>query len=149
MKGKIGVIGFGNIAKAIITPLLDKGLINPKDVFCLVKTSNSLENIKKNYKYNVNIIQSDTKESNSVWNCQIILLAIKPQQLQDIIESQDNKQNEQLMISILAGVSIEKLSKKFPNHRCARVVTNIPIIVGRGLTGICWGEKISEEDTGF
>ena len=149
MKGKIGVIGFGNIAKAIITPLLDKGLINPKDVFCLVKTSNSLENIKKNYKYNVNIIQSDTKESNSVWNCQIILLAIKPQQLQDIIESQDNKQNEQLMISILAGVSIEKLSKKFPNHRCARVVTNIPIIVGRGLTGICWGEKISEEEKQF
>ena len=39
MNSKIAVIGFGNIAKAIITPLLDKKLINPKDVFCLVNSN--------------------------------------------------------------------------------------------------------------
>jgi len=48
---KIAIIGFGNIAKAIITPLLDKKIINPKDVFCLVNSKKSLESIKKNYKY--------------------------------------------------------------------------------------------------
>ena len=38
MNSKIAVIGFGNIAKAIITPLLDKKLINPEDIYCLVKS---------------------------------------------------------------------------------------------------------------
>ena len=44
---KIAVIGFGNIAKAIITPLLEKNLIRPEDIYCLVKSKESLENIKK------------------------------------------------------------------------------------------------------
>ena len=44
---KIAVIGFGNIAKAIITPLLDKRLINPGDVYCLVSSKKALRILKK------------------------------------------------------------------------------------------------------
>ena len=47
MTDKIAIIGFGNIASAIITPLLDNKLIQPKNVFCVVNTEKSLENIKK------------------------------------------------------------------------------------------------------
>jgi len=53
---KIAIIGFGNIANAIITPLLDQKLIDPENVFCVVKSEESFENIKKNYKYNINNI---------------------------------------------------------------------------------------------
>ena len=42
-----------------------------------------------------------------------------------------------------------KLTQKFPNHKCVRVVTNIPITVGKGLTGISWGEKITKEQKEF
>ena len=45
---KIAIIGFGNIAKAIITPLLVKKLIKPENVFCVVKSEKSFENIKEN-----------------------------------------------------------------------------------------------------
>ena len=44
MTDKIAVIGFGNIANAIITPLLDKKLIQPESVYCLVNSKKSLEN---------------------------------------------------------------------------------------------------------
>ena len=44
MTEKIAIIGFGNIANAIITPLLDKKLIQPENVYCLVKTEKSLQN---------------------------------------------------------------------------------------------------------
>ena len=47
MTDKIAIIGFGNIARAIITPLLDNKLIQPENVFCLVNTEKSFENIKK------------------------------------------------------------------------------------------------------
>ena len=55
MTDKIAIIGFGNIAKAIITPLLDKNLIQAENVYCVVNSEKSLENIKKNYKHNINV----------------------------------------------------------------------------------------------
>ena len=145
MTDKIAIIGFGNIANAIITPLLDKKLIKPENIFCVVNSKKSLENIKKNYKYNINIYQSNSKDSNIIWDCEVKLLSVKPQQLKEINQV-DNKQNkENLLVSILAGVSINRLTQKFPNHKCVRVVTNIPITVGQGITGIAWGEKITKD----
>jgi pyrroline-5-carboxylate reductase len=144
---KIAVIGFGNIAKAIITPLFDKKLLNPKDIYCLVNTKKSLENIRKNYKYDINIFQANSKGSEIIWDCKVKLLSVKPQQLKNIIELEKNKNN--LLVSILAGVSLEKLIKKFPNHKCVRVVTNIPITIGKGLTGISWGDEITEDQKQF
>ena len=144
MTSKIAVIGFGNIAKAIITPLFDKKLLNPKDVYCLVNTKKSLENIRKNYKYDINIFQANSKGSEIIWDCNVKLLSVKPQQIKNIIELENNNNNN-LLVSILAGVSLEKLIKRFPNHKCIRVVTNIPIIIGKGLTGISWGDEITED----
>ena len=147
MTSKIAVIGFGNIAKAIITPLFDKKLLNPKDVYCLVNTKKSLDNIRKNYKFDINIFQANSKGSEIIWDCKVKLLSVKPQQLKNIIELEKNKNN--LLVSILAGVSLEKLIKKFPNHKCVRVVTNIPITIGKGLTGISWGDEITEDQKQF
>ena len=147
MTSKIAVIGFGNIAKAIITPLFDKKLLNPKDIYCLVNTKKSLENIRKNYKYDINIFQANSKGSEIIWDCKVKLLSVKPQQLKNIIELEKNKNN--LLVSILAGVSLEKLIKKFPNHKCVRVVTNIPITIGKGLTGISWGDEITKDQKQF
>ena len=152
MTSKIAVIGFGNIAKAIITPLFDKKLLNPKDVYCLVNTKKSLENIRKNYKYDINIFQSSSKDSEIIWDCQVKLLSVKPQQLKNIIELESNKNDRKdrnIIVSILAGVSLQKLIKRFPSHKCVRVVTNIPITIGKGLTGISWGKEITEDQKKF
>ena len=147
MTSTIAVIGFGNIAKAIITPLFDKKLLNPRDVYCLVNTKKSLDNIRKNYKYDINIFQANSKDSEIIWDCQVKILSVKPQQLKNIIEVNNNKKN--LLVSILAGVSLKTLTKKFPNHKCVRTVTNIPITIGKGLTGISWGEGIEDDEKKF
>ena len=147
MTTKIAVIGFGNIAKAIITPLFDKKLLNPEDVYCLVNTQKSLDNIRKNYNYDINIFKANSKDSEIIWDCAVKLLSVKPQQLKNIIEVNKNKKN--LLVSILAGVSLENLIKKFPNHKCVRVVTNIPITIGKGLTGISWGNEITVDQKKF
>ena len=133
---KIAVIGFGNIAKAIITPLLDKKLIQPENVYCVVNSEKSFKNIKTNYKHNINIYKSSSHESKIIWDCKVKLLAVKPQHLIDINEPDNLKSKDNLLVSILAGVSINRLTQKFPKHKCVRVVTNIPITVGKGLTGI-------------
>ena len=149
MTDKIAIIGFGNIANAIITPLLEKKLLQPENVYCVVNSRKSLEKIKKNYNYNINVYKSGSKESEVIWDCQFKLLSVKPQHFQDITEGDNLKNRNNLLVSILAGVSINKLIQKFPNHKCVRVVTNIPITVGKGLTGIAWGENISKDQEIF
>ena len=47
MTNKIAIIGFGNIAKAILTPLLDKNLIHPEDVYCVVNSEKKFRKYKK------------------------------------------------------------------------------------------------------
>ena len=63
MTDKIAIIGFGNIAKAIITPLLEKKLIQPEDVYCVVNSEKSYQNLKTNYKHSINIYKSTSKDS--------------------------------------------------------------------------------------
>ena len=149
MTDKIAIIGFGNIAKAIVTPLLDKKIIHPENVFCVVNSEKSLENINDNYQHNINVYKSSSKESKIIWECQFKLLSVKPQHLKEIIEVDNIKTKQNFLVSILAGVSINTLNQKFPNHKCARVVTNIPITVGKGLTGIAWGENLTTDQKKF
>ena len=149
MTDKIAIIGFGNIANAIVTPLLDKKLIQPENVYCVVNSGKSLENIKRDYKHNINVYDSSALDSNLIWDCKYKLLSIKPQQFNDIREAHHIKNKDNLIVSILAGVSINKLTQKFPNHKCVRVVTNIPITIGKGLTGISWGDEITEDQKKF
>jgi len=50
-----------------------------------------------------------------------------------------------LLISVLAGVSLARLQRLFPAHRCVRAVPNTPALVGAGLTALAWGEGIEQE----
>ncbi len=149
MTDKIAIIGFGNIANAIVTPLLDKKLIQPENVYCVVNSGKSLENIKRDYKHNINVYDSSSLDSNLIWDCKFKLLSVKPQHLENITEAINIKNHDNLLVSILAGVSINTLSQKFPNHKCVRVVTNIPITVGKGLTGIAWSENLTKDQKQF
>ena len=124
MTDKIAVIGFGNIANAIVTPLLDKNLIHPENVYCVVKSEKSLEKIKKNYKYNINAYKSSSKDSKIIWDCQVKLLSVKPQHLKNISEAGNISNKDNLLVSILAGVSINRLTQKFPNHKCCLLYTS-------------------------
>tara|TARA_Y100001978_G_scaffold16223_1_gene12588 strand:+ start:2704 stop:3519 length:816 start_codon:yes stop_codon:yes gene_type:complete len=146
---KLGVIGFGNIAKAIINPLLENNFLQPEEIICVVNSRKSFENIKSTYKFNVNIFESSAEESQLVWDCPFKLLSIKPQQLKYIKEVGKKINSKNVIISILAGVNLKTLENKFPNHNCIRCVTNIPITINKGLTGISWGKEISESQQIF
>ena len=149
MSNKLGIIGFGNIAKAIVTPLLDKKLFEPDQIFCLVKSKKSLDDIKNFYPYKINVFLKDSNDSKLVWDIPVKLLSVKPQQLEELVELSFIKKQDNTIVSILAGVSLRRLEEKFPNHNCVRAITNIPILIGKGLTGISWGSTIKEDKKNF
>ena len=81
-------------------------------------------------------------------NSQVLLLAIKPQVLDVVaadLVNQKPKDERSLVISILAGVPLSRLSKVFPNQPIIRVMPNTPAIIGAGITAIAAGEDVTPE----
>ena len=87
MKYNLGVIGFGNIARAIVTPILDKKLLEPSQIFCLVRSKSTYENIKESYNHNINLYLADSSDKSLVWDCPVKIISVKPQQLEYIRET--------------------------------------------------------------
>lgn len=78
-----------------------------------------------------------------------IVLAVKPQMLADVIASTPAFAAfaPRLVVSIMAGVTREKLIHSLPgSHRIARVMPNLPISVGKGMTAIADDPALPPED---
>lgn len=78
-----------------------------------------------------------------------IVLAVKPQMLQEAVSSMTDlaASPPRLIVSILAGVTRERLSRALPTqHRITRVMPNLPISVGKGMTAIAESAAQGDED---
>lgn len=78
-----------------------------------------------------------------------IVLAIKPQMLSTVIESTPALSDaRRLVVSIMAGATRESLGSAIPGgHRIARVMPNLPISIGKGMTAIAEDPALPPEDT--
>ena len=131
------------MAKAIVSPLLERGEYNPQQVLGIVGRSSSIASALNDLPQEVKVVSSKDSLSKEVWKAPIKILAVKPQQLSKIKESVSSFQsNDQfpkpLLISVLAGITLKSLKKAFPRHTCVRAVPNTPSLVGQGLTGLAW-----------
>jgi len=76
---------------------------------------------------------------------QTVILAVKPQNYRDVLdEHQANIHPEAMVISILAGISIDALQNALPGRRIVRAMPNTPATIGQGLTALCAAEDISD-----
>ncbi len=136
------------MAKAIISPLFERGEIKPENVFGIVGGTSSISSALSGLPKGVRVVSSEDALSKEAWKAPLKLLAVKPQQFGKIKESVSQFQsNEQfpkpLMISVLAGITLKSLKKSFPGHTCVRAVPNTPSLVGEGLTGLTWENDIT------
>jgi pyrroline-5-carboxylate reductase len=78
---------------------------------------------------------------------EIIILAVKPQNIEKLAESMRKElTNDQLLISLLAGTTLETLSHYFPSSKIIRMMPNLPLIYGEGVIGLSSAETIKEEE---
>ncbi len=138
---KIGFIGAGNMAQAMIKGMLESHLTNADHLFVSNRTPGKLKKISENYK--INICQSNEE---LVEKCDIVILAVKPQDLvvavEPIIQIFLEKQ---IVISLAAGIQMQTLEKYLPHCRVVRLMPNTPSIIGRGTIGFF----INEPDEGL
>lgn len=139
---KITFIGAGKMASAII-----KGLLTSKTFECENITAVEVnEEAAKRAKENFNIkVFSDAKEG--IKDADIILIATKPFVVQELLENIKESVKDQLIISIAAGITFNKIENILgTDKRIVRVMPNTPALLECGMSAVCKNDKASEED---
>lgn len=138
----IGFVGAGNMAEAILSGILKNGFYAPQDVTMSDPAGERLERLKT--KYGV-AVTGDNDEVGQ--NCDVVVLAIKPQMASAVLTPMKTGNKGQLFISILAGMTTLKIEKFFSEKiKLVRAMPNTPLMVGRGCTALCTGASAGDEE---
>lgn len=138
----IGFIGGGNMAEAII-----KGVSSQKpEVRSRILVSEPVEERRKYLEqtYGIKITRSNKEV---VSECDIILLAVKPQGMEAVLdEIADVVTDKKTVVSIAAGITLSYLQSKLRTRRLIRVMPNTPALVQEGMSVLSLCECFSDND---
>jgi len=139
---KIGFIGGGNMAEAMIKGLLAGSL--PADKIMASEPSE----LRRTHLMEEFGIKLAADNPELMKQCDIVVLSIKPQIVVEVLDEVASVYDDsKLIISILAGVTTAVIEKFFQGSpRVVRVMPNTPALVGEGASAICRGHHSSQED---
>jgi pyrroline-5-carboxylate reductase len=127
---KIAVIGAGIMGEAIIAGLLSKKIAEPDQINISDPLRERLEELKRLYSVN-----TFTDNLAAVDQAQTVILSVKPQQVGKVTASLKNKiPPGGLVISIIAGSSINGISEGLKHPNVVRCMPNTPAQIGEGIT---------------
>lgn len=140
---KLGFIGCGNMAKAMLGGILKKGLIEQEDILVSAAHAESLAHARAQYG-----ICTATDNRKVAEEAQVLILAVKPQYYGQIIgEIRECVREEQVIVSIAPGKSLAWLKEQFGKTvKLIRCMPNTPALVGEGITGVCHNEQVTEAE---
>lgn len=142
---KIGFIGTGNMAGAIMSGLINKGIFRPDEIIGSDISEQGRQNAKDNYGI---CVTADNREAASA---EVLVLSVKPQFYADTIaEIRDNMTEKQLVITIAPGKTLKWLGEQFGKEmKIIRTMPNTPAMVGEGMTAACPNEFVTDEELGY
>jgi pyrroline-5-carboxylate reductase len=140
---KIAFLGAGNMATALVRGAVSRGGLTPGQLAVSDIRPEACAQL-------VDELGIEAAASNpaAVAFGDVIVLAIKPQVLASVLaEVVPHLKPQQLVISIVAGMSISRLSLMLGGHeRIVRAMPNMPAVVGAGATALARGPGASEDD---
>lgn len=141
---KIGFIGGGAMAEAIIGGILEAGLVKSEQVRVYDVSATRLAVLKEEYG-----IEGCTMKELTAW-ANVLFLAVKPQVIGSVLaELEGNVPADTIVISIAAGVTIERLEAHLPNVPIVRVMPNTPVFVNAGMAALAMGAYAGEDAAAF
>ena len=138
---KITFVGGGNMASALIGGLLNNGF--PADDIAVIEIgAESRARLGKTYG-----VRCYAEPDATALHCDALLLAVKPQQMREACASLQQFLNQQLVISIAAGLRLADLSRWLGGYdKLVRTMPNTPALIGSGVTGLYAQETVSEAE---
>ena len=136
---QLSIIGGGVMAEAILSRLLAQQVLPASAVLVSEPRADRRDFLAQKYQ-----IQVTADNQAAVSTTEILLLAVKPQVFSTVAANITPNKNS-LVISILAGVTIDKLERAFPQQPAIRVMPNTSATVGMGMTAIASGTHAQPE----
>ncbi len=142
---KFAFIGCGVMAESIIAGLLRKDLVKPNRIFASHPRGERRAELEKAYKIRVSEQNADAVKIVGV-DESIIVLCVKPQRIKHILAELKNVVlPEQLVISIVAGATIQMISETLDNALVVRAMPNTPSQIGQGITAWTCASEVGEK----
>ena len=140
---RIGFIGCGNMATAMIKGILDSQKVKTEDVIASAKSEKTREKIKTELG-----IDAARKNKEVVEFSDILFLAVKPQYYEEVIqEIKDDLRENQMIVSIAPGKTLAWLAERLgENKKIIRTMPNTPAMVKEGMMGMCRNDLVTEDE---
>ena len=137
---KIAIIGAGNMGLSFSKSFLKYELIKPENLHLITRSQSKISKIKEEFPKSEISVFEEVKN----FDADLIIIAVKPQDFQKVAKSFQFSLNEnQMILSIMAGIKIEKIQKSLNYKSVVRAMPNSPTLLGMGITGYISAEGIS------
>jgi pyrroline-5-carboxylate reductase len=136
----LAFIGGGNMARSLIGGLVNNGFA-AQSIHVADTSTESLEQLSARYP-----VQTFTDNAAAIANADVVILAVKPQQLQQVCrELAPHWQQQKLLISIAAGIRLDDITRWIGHSEAAvvRAMPNTPSLVRAGATALCANAHVS------
>lgn len=142
---KLGFIGCGNMATAIIGGAVSSEFLKGEEI-CVFDVDNSkAEFLNKEYGVNISSIVEDIAE-----NCEFIVLAVKPQVFPVVLPQIKDYVKKSVVVSIGAGKTLEYIGSFLKCETSViRVMPNINAKVGASMSAVCKNDCADESALEF
>ncbi len=143
---KTGIIGLGNMADAVISGMLQKGIVNKDDIIGSAATEKTIERMAAKHGIRTTLDNQKVAEE-----ADTLILAVKPQFLSEVIaQIKDCVREDTLILTIAAGKSISWYEEAFGRQiRLVRCMPNTPAMVGAGCSAVCANDNVTQEELDY
>ncbi|MBB4806318.1 pyrroline-5-carboxylate reductase [Chryseobacterium defluvii] len=137
---KIAILGAGNMGLSFSKSFLKYELIKPENLHLITRNKSRISKIKEEFPYSEISIFEEVRELDA----DLIIIAVKPQDFRYVAENiQFSLKENQMVLSIMAGIKIEKIQTLLNHPLVVRAMPNSPTLLGMGITGYTSAEGIS------
>jgi pyrroline-5-carboxylate reductase len=138
---KIAFIGPGVMAEAMIAGLISKKAVGSKSIIVSGPSAARVDELSERH-----AIRSETVNAAAVEDADVVVLAVKPQRLDLVVSDLRGSVKETaLVLSIIAGATIDKISGGLDHRAVVRSMPNTPAQIGEGITVWTAAEAVSVE----
>ena len=141
-KGKIGFVGAGNMANALIKGIKNSGLYPSDQILASDNDAGKLKEISDKF-----AIGTYSSNRELIDHCGIIVLAVKPQVIRGVLgEAKEGLGEEHLVISIAAGIPIKMIQSIIGDSvPVIRVMPNTPALIQKGMSALAAGRNVTPD----
>ena len=137
---KIGFIGGGNMAAALIGGIADK-LIPGSNIHVVDPFPQALNSLKSRFG-----VTTSTEMDSALTQCDVLFLAVKPQIMHEVASTLATQVKHQLIVSVAAGIRTSDMMRWLSGYNTiVRTMPNTPSLIGQGVSALFATDGVTDE----